>query len=486
MRKMASSVVALKNEDGDFAKTLEVPLIVDLDGTLFVHDIFATQFLATLFTNPILFFQVFALIIAGKKSAAKARMTTAGPKMNLDTWPINRMLDDKLENSAKIGRQIFICSGSHQYYVDQVVESKEYIQSGFGSSDDVNLTGIDKRDFLVRMFGRAGFDYVGNSKADLPVYEAARISYETHAYLDNVDQSKLAAVRTWFKQLRVKHWAKNLLLFIPLIAAHDLTLGSVTAVVAFFFLFSLLASGTYLINDLLDLQSDLTHADKRARPLAAGAISPISALAVAVALIAGPILLTFFLISPIWSALLIGYLLTTIFYTLVGKRLFGVDIVLLAFLYTYRILAGTIVISAAMSVWLLALTFFLFFSMAAVKRFVELADLPNDELAAGRGYFGMDLETIAQLGSASGVASVVVFMLYVSSAEVRAQYDNPLILLFAAPVLMYWVIHLWVSARRNLIHSDPIDWAARDVASWICIALFLTVALGDWAMNWFT
>jgi 4-hydroxybenzoate polyprenyltransferase len=482
---MAKEITSLSEVTDNFLDGgSQVPLIVDLDGTLFTHDIFTVQFLSSLFRKPSLFVKALLSVLSGDKAAAKNLFVQEGHEIDFDSWPVNTKLEQELLKAQEAGRTLILCSGSQEHYVLQAQQSKNYFSTSHGSTLNRNLTGTTKRDLLIELFGEGGFDYIGNSRADRPIYEVARAAYSTHAFHDNLTGAEPKRWRLWLRQLRVKHWTKNLLLFLPLIAAYDFRLESFLSLTLFFVLFSLQASGTYLINDLLDLQSDFLHPDKAGRPLAAGAISPLAALFLAGVLITVPSLLAVLFISQIWAYLLLAYLVTTLFYSIVGKRLLGLDVVLLAVLYTFRIFSGIVVLQAELSVWLLVLSFLLFYSMASVKRFIELVGVDKNTRIPGRGYLGIDAETVAQIGTASGVAGVVVYTLFVTIGPVSVHYELPAVLLIGAPILMYWVTHLWVSARRNLIHSDPIDWALKDRTSWVTFALFIAVAIGTWGLNW--
>lgn len=483
---MNKPVLPLSDVGDLFVSPVEdVPLVVDMDGTLFVHDIFSIQLVTSVFRRPFLSLRAIALILRGQKSRAKQLFFDSGQRVNFAEWPLNEKLDGALRKAHENGREIVLCSGSNENYVAAANKHLPYLSSGYGSTKDRNLTAQSKRDFLVEKYGDRGFDYIGNSKADYVIYECAREAISTNAYSDNVTAERNKSLLSlWLKQFRIKHWAKNLLIFFPLLAAFDFRPESIIALCVFFILFSLQASGTYVINDLLDLQSDITHEDKKHRPIASGALNPILGLLVGLTLIAGPLLisLTFFPIE--WLLLLVFYLVTTLFYSMVGKRILGLDIILLAVLYTFRIFAGIVVIGAQISVWILALSFLLFYSMASVKRFVELKDAAHEDTVPGRSYMKVDTETIAQIGTASGVASVLIFMLYATSDQITEQYSHPYFLLLGTPILMYWISHLWISARRSNIHSDPIDWALRDRKSWISFALLIAVVLGAWGADW--
>ena len=287
-----------------------------------------------------------------------------------------------------------------------------------------------------------------------------------------------ASLRTWAKALRVYQYAKNTLVFVPVITAHQLNLASLGSALLAFLAFSACASGAYLMNDLLDLAADRQHPTKRHRALAAGDL-PISA-----ALSAIPALWLFALvaglsISPLFLAVLGGYLATTIAYSLVLKRKMLVDIVTLAGLYTLRIVAGAVGVGVVLSEWLLIFSLFVFTSLALIKRFSELSMRESAGLAdpSNRDYRVTDLQIIAAMAAASAMNAVTVFSLYVSSTAVTPLYSRPWMLWLLTPLLLYWFGRALMMAHRREMPDDPILYAFRDgpsrttVAAMICIML---------------
>jgi 4-hydroxybenzoate polyprenyltransferase len=284
-------------------------------------------------------------------------------------------------------------------------------------------------------------------------------------------------VRTLARALRIHQWLKNLLVFLPIVLAHEwFNVKAVSAAVLAAFAFSLCASGVYLVNDLLDLESDRQHPRKRKRPCASGelpikwAILLAPVLFVAAFLIAG-------LVHAEFTIVLGLYLVLTTAYSLRLKALALVDIILLAMLYTIRIVGGGVASGVVVSQWLLGLSMFLFLSLACVKRFSELLVLQqrNEKKTWGRGYWVGDLEQVAAFGAASGYISVLVLALYVSSNEIVKLYSNPRIIWLACPLLLYWVSRIWLLARRGVVHDDPLVFALRDKVTYIVAGLGLVI-----------
>jgi 4-hydroxybenzoate polyprenyltransferase len=240
--------------------------------------------------------------------------------------------------------------------------------------------------------------------------------------------------------------------------------------------FSLCASGVYVLNDLLDLESDRQHPRKKKRPCASGEWPISSALALV------PLLLcAAFVVAGVvnWRFLILLaiYLFLTTMYSFRLKALALVDIILLAMLYTIRIVGGGIASGIEVSQWLMGLSMFLFLSLACVKRFSELLVLQqrNEKKTWGRGYWVGDLEQIASFGAASGYISVLVLALYVNSHEIAKLYANPTLVWLACPLLLYWISRIWLMARRGIVHDDPLVFALKDQVTYVVAALGLLI-----------
>jgi len=285
--------------------------------------------------------------------------------------------------------------------------------------------------------------------------------------------------QVWAKQLRLHQWVKNLLLFIPLLAAHKVGEFSLLILgLLAFLLFSLCASSVYLTNDLLDLEDDRQHPDKCLRPLASGVLSKKSVS------IIFPILLFTAFAGSAWTmpwkftlAMLCYYLLT-LAYSLVLKRIMAMDVVVLAMLYTTRIAAGTFVFDITLTFWMLAFSMFLFLSLALVKRYAELRESHSrgeTERTRGRGYYPSDAEMVSSLGAASGYLAVMVLALYIQDQNTLALYRHPQIIWLACPLLLYWISRTWMITHRGWMHEDPVVFAMKDPVSLILCVIFAVV-----------
>ncbi|HQX24634.1 MAG TPA: UbiA family prenyltransferase [Pseudomonadota bacterium] len=266
----------------------------------------------------------------------------------------------------------------------------------------------------------------------------------------------------WLRLLRPHQWAKNLLVFTALLTAHRWAdAASLAAALRAFAVFCLAASAIYVLNDALDVRADRAHPDKRTRPFASGALDPRLAWALVPALLAGAALLAWPLPDAARLALLV-YVALALAYCLWLKRVLWLDVIALATLYVLRVLAGAFAIAVPPSAWLSAFALFVFASLAACKRYDELA--AGGDLV-GRAWRAADAPVVLALGAAAGLVAVLVLALYVQSADVRVLYARPAWIWLACPILLYWLGRVWTLAGRGALRGDPILYALRDPAS---------------------
>ena len=286
-------------------------------------------------------------------------------------------------------------------------------------------------------------------------------------------------MRTWLKALRLHQWLKNVLVFVPLLAAH-LVLDPVAVMqaVAAFLIFGMCASSVYVLNDLLDLGADRRHPRKRKRPFASGRLPITAGLMVAPVLMIAAFTAAYAL-APRFALVLLGYYILTLAYSLRLKQIAMLDVLVLAALYTVRIVAGTAAIDVGFSFWLLAFSMFLFLSLALVKRYTELGvqRRAGNDTVHGRGYATSDYELLASLGGASGYLSVLVLALYINSTASAELYHRQQVLWLLCPLLLYWVSRVWIIAHRGAMHDDPVLFAARDKVSLMLMVLAALVVL---------
>lgn len=285
------------------------------------------------------------------------------------------------------------------------------------------------------------------------------------AALVETERGALARVAAAVRVLRLHQWSKNLLVFLPVLGAHRLGDGEVLAAVGAAFLAQgLVASGVYVVNDMVDVEADRRHARKRLRPFASGALPLWAGGALAPALLVAGGALAFAL--PLgFRLLLAGYLVLTSLYSFALKRQPILDVLVLAGLYTARVFAGGLATGIPISEWLAMFTMFLFTSLAFVKRASELA--ATEGPLPGRGYRGGDREAVSAMGVGAGYVSVLVLALYVSSAEVRQLYSRPHVLWGLIPLVLFWVSRLWLRAHRGEVDDDPVVFALKDKVTYL-------------------
>lgn len=286
--------------------------------------------------------------------------------------------------------------------------------------------------------------------------------------------------RTWIRALRLHQWAKNLLIFVPLFAAHRFMEPGllVTALVAFV-AFGMCASAVYVFNDLTDLAADRRHPRKRMRPFASGRLTTNQGIAAALPLCVGGLTLAIALVSSSFAGVLLLYMAITTAYSLYLKRILLVDVLVLAGLYSMRLFAGAVATGIVLSPWLLAFSTFLFFSLALVKRYAELIYMESigREPDFGRAYVTGDKDLLRGLGTAAGVSAVLVLALYVNSEIVAGLYDRPALLWLVCPPLLYWISRMWLAAHRGDMHDDPIVFTIKDRASYLVGLLVLVIVV---------
>lgn len=467
----------------------DVPLCVDLDGTLIRSDLLIESALNVLGKNPFYVF-LFAFWLLKGKANLKRRIAEIAT-LDADTLPYDtRVLEWVRQQSGN--RPTVLCTASDQKLAEAVAGHVGGFAKVLGSDGVRNLSGKNKAKALCDLYGEQGFDYAGNHSIDLLVWRHARRAIiangsprltrnvQREYTVDKVFEPEGNSLRAWVKALRLHQWLKNVLVFLPLLAAHRLFyVDSVVAAGWAFLSFGLCASGTYVLNDLLDLKADRRHVRKRKRPFASGALPLSQAIVVAPLLTISSFVIAFSL-SMHFVLILFCYLVLTLAYSFRLKRVVMLDVVVLAGLYTVRIIAGTIAIRVEYSFWLLAFSMFIFLSLAMLKRYTELLGLleSGQQVAGGRGYGVDDLPLIQSLGASSGYLSVLVLALYINSTASEALYHRPHLLWLLCPLLLYWISRVWVVAHRGLMHDDPIVFAVTDRVSGFALMVGVLVVLG--------
>lgn len=452
---------------------LSPALCVDLDGTLIRSDLLFESVVLLIKHNPLYLLALPVWLLQGKAwlKAEVARRVTLNPA----ALPYNTELLEWLKGERARGRSLWLCTASNERLANAVATHLGFFDGVLASTEGTNLAGTTKARRLVERFGERGFDYCGNERRDLQVWDRAHGAIVVNGSRGLSEQAaqRTAVLRTFprqgrplamLRELRPHQWAKNALVLMPLLAAHragdiESDIAALLAVLSF----SLCASSVYVLNDLLDLEADRAHPRKCRRPLASGELGIIWGLILAPTLLIGAVAIASLLPPRFW--LVLGtYYAVTLCYSFALKGLMLVDALALAGLYTLRIIAGAAAVAVALSFWLLLFSVLLFLSLAFVKRFAELDALRRQQRLrpVGRGYHVEDLPVLQSLGAAAGYLSVLVLALYVNTPDIQALYRQPKLIWTLCVLMLYWVSRIWMTAQRGQMHDDPVVFALRD------------------------
>lgn len=465
------------------------PLYVDLDGTLLKSDLLIESFLLLIKSQPLAIFLIPFWLLKGKAYLKQqiAQRASIDPAL----LPYNQVFLDYLKAEAVQGRRLILATASDEKLASKVAEYLGIFDQVLASNGELNLKSQKKLDAILDQCGNEKFGYAGNAHCDLPILCKAQ-----QAILVNPDpglekqlfkqgirarvfEDRSSGMMPYLKAFRVHQWLKNVLLFVPLITAHQWANPvAIINIIFAFFAFSLTASSMYVLNDLLDLPADRAHPRKCKRPFAAGDIS----LLVGGKLLVGALLvgvLLSVLVSWAFTGILFLYLAVTLTYSLHLKTFVLIDVFVLAGLYTLRVIAGAIAIDVTPSFWLLAFSIFVFLSLALVKRCTELLTLKeiNATATRGRDYRVSDLDYLRSMGTASGYLSALVLALFINSTDVAVQYSHPQVLWLLCPAILYWVSRIWIKAGRNEVDDDPLVFSIRDRGSRYILLFCVIVAV---------
>jgi len=459
------------------------PLFVDLDGTLLRTDLLVEGVFALLKKNILFLFMLPVWMLRGK--ACLKEQIAHRVDIDPESLPYHADLVELLRKRKEAGGRLILTTASPRKFAAAVADYLGLFDEVQATADGINLRGRCKLAIMREVTQETGFDYAGNALADLPIWREAAdciVVNPSPAVLrriraDRPDSVVLAdpgrnSLGQFALGLRLHQWLKNVLVFVPLAMAHRLDdPGLVANSMLAFLAFGLCASSVYLLNDLFDLPADRRHPTKQYRPLASGWLSVGIAALLVPTLFAGSIALA--LLLPFEFVLVLsGYFAITLAYSLYLKHAVMLDVLVLAGLYTMRLIGGAAATSVTLSFWLLSFAMFLFLSLALAKRFSEL-DLHScaHEGVAVRGYRDSDLPMLAQLGSSSAVVSVLVLALYINSDSVSVLYDRPQVIWLLCPLLLYLISRIWLLAHRKMLDEDPVLFIIRDRRSQLLAAL---------------
>ncbi|MGH9582758.1 MAG: UbiA family prenyltransferase [Bryobacteraceae bacterium] len=459
------------------------PLCVDLDGTLVKSDTLADSLLLLVRKQP-LQAAIYLLSLQHGKAAFKARVASL-TTLDVEHLPWNRPLLDYLAEQRATGRKIFMVTGADTRVARRIADYMDLFEDILASDGETNQTGNRKLATLKEKFGE-GFDYIGNARADAPALVrsgqamAANPTRRLRSLIrsgvvpvSRTFEDRPAAWKSVLKAIRPHQWAKNVLIFVPLLLAHAIALPLPWFALLAFACFSLCASAAYILNDLLDIEADRRHPKKSRRPFAAGNLSAGTGLGMAALLLAAAFGGSAFF-TPNFAEWMATYFVATLAYSLWFKRVVLVDVLLLSGLYTLRLLAGAAAVGVSISPWFAAFSVFLFLSLAIVKRFSELQNIraQGGLPANGRGYLLADIEQLRSFGTVCGLGAVLVFSLYINSYDVTGLYRHPARMWLIVPLLLWWIFRVWLLASRAELDEDPVIYAVTNrVSLLICLAI---------------
>ena len=455
------------------------PLCVDLDGTLIKTDMLIESVVLLLRQNPLIIF-LFPIWIMKGKSNFK-RQIASRVSMDVSCLPYNREFLSYLNEEYHTGRKLVLVTASDMLIARPIADFVEIFSEVIASDGKINLKGSNKLKAIKNKLEGQAFDYAGNSNDDLVIWRECNEAIVVNASRKTLENAKKISkvskhfnnrknyVRSFIKSLRCHQWFKNVLIFIPVITSHQImNLQILTDAIIAFIAFCFCSSSAYILNDLMDLETDRNHFAKKYRPFAAGEFP------LAWGIILAPLLLSISLLIAIvlnreFLFLLSTYYLVTLLYSVRLKEVVLVDVVTLAVLYTFRVVGGNLATAIPVSNWLLAFTVFLFFSLALIKRYSELYAIDNQQKRKimRRDYSPDDKNIVAMFGTASGYISVLVLAFYINSKQILVLYKYPQLLWLLCLVLLYWISRMWLITYRGKMDTDPLVYAMKDKSTYI-------------------
>jgi len=465
-------------------------IFVDLDGTLIKTDLLFEAAIKFIKQNPFNLFQLFTWAILGK-TILKQRLAQ-NIDIDVSSLPYQIPLLDYLSEKKQQGYRLILATASHERYAKDVAEHLQLFDDVIATDAENNMKGLRKLAEMKRFAKEDYFSYAGDSNADRPIWKEAASNIfvnapsaaikeaEAQGKADHIiKKRKFSSGRAFLKEMRPHQWAKNALIFVPLLTAHEYMNSEIilSACIAFI-CFSLCASGVYFLNDLLDLDADRHHKTKNTRPIASGDLSiPVAIMGGAALIITAFAIAWAFLTIEFFIVLSLYFLITNL-YSFFLKHISTADVMTLAILYTSRVAASSAATGIALSSWLMAFMIFVFVSLAYLKRYIEVSALKEkNKKAEGRGYSAADNEAMFSLGIANITASVVVLAFYINSDEVVQLYKSPEILWGLCLLMLYWGNRIWVGAKRGKIDDDPVVFAIKDRVSRMVGMGFLLIIL---------
>lgn len=462
-----------------------LPFCVDLDHTLISTDIIWEQILEFLKRTPLNFFIVIIWLLRGRKFLKEKLAESV--EIEFNELPFRHSVISFIRQKKETGAKVYLVTATNQKVAKKINEYLNLFDEVYGSTNRVNLRGKHKANLLKEKFGIGGFEYIGDSERDLPIWELSAKNYLVSPSKNLVEKlSKIpnfggiigvepVGIVRYFQMIRVHQWVKNLLLLLPLLLAHSFELYTYLKGLFALLSFSFVTSATYIVNDFFDLKSDRAHPYKKNRPLASGNVDMTTATIVFWGLLFLGILLST-TISPNFLGIILVYIFANFLYTIYLKSISLVDIFLLSFFYALRLYAGEIATSIPVSNWLLAFSIFFFLSLSALKRYSELIvvkESSNNIKSFKRPYLPSQLDFIQIFGISSAFSSIVIFILYINSPTVLNFYKNTSFLWFVAFLILFWLLNAWYNAKIGKVAGDPIIFLLKEKISRFTIFLII-------------
>ena len=462
------------------ARTSAVPLIVDCDRTLTRADVAIESMVRVARRGVYEFLQLLGWLLSGR-AVSKARLARVDP-VKADALPIREEVATLIADARADGRPVILASAGHRRNLERIARRHGPFDLIIGTRGRANAKGRGKLAAIRDAIGDTPFDYVGDATADRPIWAAARRAYTVGVATRSPSEVRLSQPRAFWrvmlKAMRPHQWAKNALVFVPLLTSGRI--GEVPfdlrALVAFVLL-SLLASSVYLVNDVLDIDADRAHRTKHSRPIASGDLPIPHALGVAALFAFGSLAASLWLLGAQALLAMLAYFAMTVAYSFWLKATMIADVIALACLYTMRLIVGAAAVGVAVSGWLLLFSLFFFLSLAYLKRYIELREAkgPDTALLSGRGYVPADVDIVAISGIAAGMVSLLVVALFAENMASDGDYASGRLLWLMVVPLLYWLNRVWMMARRGQVNGDPVAFAVRDPKSIILGGILVAI-----------
>ncbi|MGB9701961.1 MAG: UbiA family prenyltransferase [Candidatus Kapaibacteriota bacterium] len=465
----------------------QIPLVVDLDGTLISTDVLMEQLFILLKRKPYFILHILVWFFQGY---AKLKYEiTKRVELSPEILPYKEEVINWVKTQKEAGRKIVLATAAQ-------IENAEIIGNYIGIFDEIiattpnyNLRGNNKRLILNQKFGEKNYDYIGDAYIDLNVWKSARKAILVEPTKDLISRTKQitnvekvfepkdSKISIFLKSIRVNQWLKNFLIFVPVILAHHFDLITLLQLLISFILFSFVSSAVYLLNDLYDLEADRKHPIKKNRPLASGQMHLSTGLYYSIGFLLVSLTLSYFFLTISFFYILLLYFIANLFYSLYFKYQPIFDIILLSFLYTIRLFAGGFIANVIISEWLISFSLFFFTSLAILKRYAEIKIYENTKISTPnvRGYNLKDTQFLFTSGIASSITSSLIFILYIQSEKVTKLYTHPQYLIVIAIILILFLLRTWFNVGKDLKTDNPIEMVLSDKINYLLLLIVVLI-----------